>query len=180
MLLKGYTYETMSPECNTRATTINAIAKLSEDVSAVLPYLASVIDLCKYDHPNKILSFKRKGKRVNIFPKKITVTNLLDRDEAEIFLEELKTLINDTYQTRNNINPSFKKGAEIKSLDVFKLLPGTNCKKCGEATCLAFAAMIVQQESEVAHCEQIFEEKYVEKRGKLFSLLETAGFKINK
>ena len=27
----------------------------------------------------------------------------------------------------------------LKALDIFKLLPKTNCKKCGCPTCLAFA-----------------------------------------
>ena len=28
---------------------------------------------------------------------------------------------------------------EISPLDVYKLLPETNCKECGEANCMAFA-----------------------------------------
>ena len=27
----------------------------------------------------------------------------------------------------------------LTGIQIFKLLPGTNCKKCGAATCLAFA-----------------------------------------
>jgi len=49
MLLKNYSFETMLPECNPRAETINAVAELSEDIGIILPYLASIIKVCTYD-----------------------------------------------------------------------------------------------------------------------------------
>ena len=47
MLLKDYSFETMLPECNPMAETINAIAHLSDDIGEVLPYLAAVIKVCE-------------------------------------------------------------------------------------------------------------------------------------
>ena len=32
----------------------------------------------------------------------------------------------------------------LKGLDIFKLLPKTNCKKCGSPTCMAFAMKVAQ------------------------------------
>ena len=58
MLLRDYTFETMLPECNTFAETINAVASLSDDIGKVLPYLATLIRLCTYDDSSKILTFK--------------------------------------------------------------------------------------------------------------------------
>ena len=53
--------------------------------------------------------------------------------------------------------------AELKALDIFKLLPGTNCKKCGEPTCLAFAVKLVGRDIEITKCDPLFSEKYQEK-----------------
>ena len=178
MLLKNYTFETMLPECNTFAETINAIATLSEDIGEALPYLASVIKLCSYDDNTKILTFKRDGKGIAIYPRQIAVTKLSDREEAKQVLEQLKDLINSTYENRHNIQPCHKKGGELKYLDVFKLLPGTNCGECGQQTCLAFAARLVQQEANISQCSPIFGERFEEKRRKLFEMLQGAGYEI--
>jgi len=178
MLLKDYSFETMLPECNTFAETINAIANLSEDIAEVLPYLASAIKLCSYDDVAKILTFKLKGKGIAMYPRQIAVTKLSDREEAKQVLAELKDLINTTYENRHNIQPCYKKGGELKYLDVFKLLPGTNCKECGEPTCLAFATKVVQQEVNISQCHPLFSSQFEEKRRKLLDMLQAAGYEI--
>jgi len=178
MLLKNYSFETMMPECNTFAETINAIASLSEDIGEVLPYLASVIKVCSYDDNTKILTFKRDGKGIAMYPRQIAVTKLRDREEAAQVLDELKDFINRTYENRHNIQPCHKKGGELKDLDVFKLLPGTNCGQCGQATCLAFAARLVQQEANISQCSPIFGDRFEEKMGKLLNMLQAVGYKV--
>ena len=178
MLLKNYSFETMMPECNTFAETINAIASLSEDIGEALPYLAAVIKLCSYDDSTKILTFKRDGKGVAMYPHQIAVTKLRDREEAVQVLEQLKELINSTYENRHTIQPCYKKGGELKYLDVFKLLPGTNCGQCGQQTCLAFAARLVQQEANISQCSPIFGDRFEEKRRKLLGMLLAAGYEV--
>ena len=168
----------MLPECNTFAETINAVATLSDDVSIVFPYLASLIKLCSYDDNTKILTFKRDGKGIAMYPRQIAVTKLRDRDEAKQVLDELKDLINGTYENWHNIKPCYKKGGELKYLDVFKLLPGTNCGECGQSTCLAFATMLVRHEASIKQCSPLFGERFEEKRKKLFEMLKTAGYEI--
>lgn len=46
--------------------------------------------------------------------------------------------------------------AEFKNLmEVFKLLPKTNCRKCNEATCLAFAAAVFKGDKQLVDCPEI-------------------------
>ena len=40
-------------------------------------------------------------------------------------------------------------------LDILKLLDKSNCKKCGEATCLAFAATVLKGERELSSCPKL-------------------------
>ncbi len=40
----------------------------------------------------------------------------------------------------------------LTGLDIFKLLPKTNCKKCGQATCLAFAMALANAKADVGQC----------------------------
>jgi len=46
----------------------------------------------------------------------------------------------------------------MKSLEIYKLLPRTNCGKCGFPTCLAFAMRIAAQKAEPKQCPYLSEE----------------------
>ncbi|MHC4206086.1 MAG: acetyl-CoA decarbonylase/synthase complex subunit gamma [Planctomycetota bacterium] len=46
----------------------------------------------------------------------------------------------------------------LTGLDIFKLLPKTNCKKCGKPTCLAFAMALAQKRAKLEECPDVSEE----------------------
>lgn len=46
----------------------------------------------------------------------------------------------------------------LTGLDIFKLLPKTNCKKCGRPTCLAFAMQMAQKKASIDECPAISED----------------------
>ncbi|MFW9995082.1 MAG: acetyl-CoA decarbonylase/synthase complex subunit gamma [Candidatus Odinarchaeota archaeon] len=61
---------------------------------------------------------------------------------------------------------------KVEPIQILKMLPQTNCKKCGETTCLAFAAKLASRDIEVIACTPLFEEdKYAGKREKLLEAL---------
>jgi len=69
-----------------------------------------------------------------------------------------------------------KKGVrELSPLDVYMLLPRTNCGKCGEKNCMAFAAKVVNREVPIELCTPLIEEeKYRSQYAKLKDLLAPA------
>lgn len=46
----------------------------------------------------------------------------------------------------------------LTGLDIYKLLPKTNCKKCGRPTCLAFAMQLAQKKASLDECPDVSEE----------------------
>lgn len=48
----------------------------------------------------------------------------------------------------------------ISPIDVYKLLPRTNCKECDEENCMAFATKLVNREASLEDCPPLLEEKY--------------------
>jgi acetyl-CoA decarbonylase/synthase complex subunit gamma len=46
----------------------------------------------------------------------------------------------------------------LTGLEIFKLLPKTNCKKCGKPTCLAFAMQLAQKRAKLEECPHVSEE----------------------
>jgi len=63
---------------------------------------------------------------------------------------------------------------ELSPLDVYRLLPKTNCGECGEKNCMAFAAKVVNREVVIEECPPILEEKYKDEYTKLDELLAPA------
>ncbi|MFQ6110070.1 MAG: (Fe-S)-binding protein, partial [Candidatus Aminicenantales bacterium] len=46
----------------------------------------------------------------------------------------------------------------LSGLDIFKLLPKTNCGDCGVPTCMAFAMKLAQKKAELSQCPHASEE----------------------
>ena len=46
----------------------------------------------------------------------------------------------------------------LTGLEIFKLLPKTNCKKCGMPTCLAFAMQLAQKRAKLEDCPDVSQE----------------------
>ena len=131
-----------------------------------------------YIDKNKILTVKREGHLITFRPKEIAITKLEDEKEAKKVMEELKQIINETYQNLDKIEPDYTTANELKSSDVLKLLPGTNCKECGERTCFSFSFKLIRHEVEISKCKPLFSEGYEEKREALLRVLEASGYQI--
>ena len=177
MLLRSYNITRTLP-CIADPEKIRVIADVSGEIHEAFPYLNAIVKGCIYNHPALTLTIKKDGKLLTLHAHHITLAKIEDENEAEEILKWLKDLINETYEKRDRIEPNYSKGADLKALDIFKLLPGTNCRKCGELTCLAFAVKLVGRETEIKKCDPLFSEKYQEKRNVLLELLKAAGFEV--
>jgi len=49
---------------------------------------------------------------------------------------------------------------ELSPIEVYKLLPKTNCKECGEENCMAFATKLVNREVTLQKCKPVFAKEY--------------------
>ncbi|MBY8999277.1 MAG: acetyl-CoA decarbonylase/synthase complex subunit gamma, partial [Candidatus Thorarchaeota archaeon] len=48
---------------------------------------------------------------------------------------------------------------ELSPIDIYKLLPKTNCKECDEENCMAFATKIVNREIQINKCLPLLKEQ---------------------
>jgi ArsR family metal-binding transcriptional regulator len=144
MLLRGYRKEIFRPECNPRFESLHCIAHLAEDITEVLPYLNTVLGGHQYFREPSALTFKHHGKLITLHARKIAVNALRDEEEADKILEWLKGEINETWEKRSEIRPSFETPARPRILEILKLLPRTNCRECGQPTCMVFAAQVAE------------------------------------
>jgi ArsR family metal-binding transcriptional regulator len=159
MLLKSYKKEILRPECNPGFQSLHCIAHLDQDVTVALPYLNTVLGGFEYLKEPPAVTFKVHGKLIAVHSRKIAVNALRDEEEADKILEWLKREINDAWEKRDGIKPRYEGLPKPKLLEILKLLPKTNCRECGQSTCMVFAALVAQGEKDVEDCRALTEEK---------------------
>ncbi|NTU61869.1 MAG: hypothetical protein HGB05_00345 [Chloroflexi bacterium] len=59
-------------------------------------------------------------------------------------------------------------------MTVYKLLPQTNCKQCGEPTCYSFAIKLVASQKKLADCPPLTGLHYAEKLAALQAIVIAA------
>lgn len=179
MLLNSYEIEVSLPACNPSALTLRAEARLSDDISEVLPYLNALVKGGVFDPAGCTLRFSQvlqQGRRsFTIYPHSVLIGGAADAGEARDAMDWLKDFINETYDRRQSMEPSYRRGIELNPLQLYRLLPATNCKECGEATCMAFAGKLLKEEIEIISCKPLFRPEQQEKRERLLALLEEVG-----
>ena len=144
MLLTGYTKEIFRSKCMPGAHSIHCYAYLNEDVSAVLPYLNTILGGTSYTREPPSVTFKVQGKLITVHALKIAVNALKDEDEADKILQWLQKEINTAWEDHDTIEPSFDSARKPVLIEILKLLPKTNCKKCNEPTCMVFAVRAME------------------------------------
>ena len=152
MLLTGYTLEIFRSKCNAGAQTLHCFAHLNDDVGVVLPYLNTVLGGFTYTREPPALTLKNSGKLITIHPRKIAVNALQDEEQAEKIIAWLQREINSTWEQRQEIEPSFEGARQPALIEVLKLLPRTNCRECGEATCMVFAVRVTEGVKDHTNC----------------------------
>ncbi len=171
MFLRNYILKMVLSDCNPSSQKVNAIADLSEDISEVFPYLNTVLKGIQYNETEKILVVKKGGRLITFRPRQISLTKLEDENEARIVMEEIKQILNETYSKKKQIKPTYTSRSIPRPLDIFKLLPGKNCKDCGEPTCMAFSLKLVNDETEWKQCPLLLTKEFDKNRLKLMEIL---------
>jgi ArsR family metal-binding transcriptional regulator len=154
---------------------VNALVELPEDISGVLPYLNTVLKGFQYSDGEKILTVKRKGHLITFRPRQIAITKLEDEKEAREVMEELKQVVNETDGNKDHIKPTYTSKSVPKPTEIFKLLPGKNCKECGVPTCFAFAFKLTNNELGWKQCPLLMTEEFKASRLKLSELFSGGG-----
>lgn len=144
MLLNGYRKEIVRPECRPEAESVHYIAHLDEDITEVIPYLNAVLGGFQYLKDPPSVSFKNHGKLIAVHPRMICVNALRDEAEGEKIIQWMKQEINDAWERRGEIEPKFEGAPKPKVIDILKLLPKTNCRECGQPTCMVFAVQVAE------------------------------------
>jgi len=164
--------------CLADASKIRFHASAPVDLSPVLPYLNAIVPKAIYNPTSQSLTLYEDYRIICLQGRLITGAKADNTDDARRILDWLKSLINDTWEHRNEITPSYDRRERLTPLPVFELLPRTNCRKCGLPTCLAFALEVAAERMSVIRCGPLFDATYQPQRRRLLELLVAAGYEV--
>lgn len=157
-MLQAYSKQMFRPECNPTFESLHCHAHLEQDIAEVLPYLNAVLGGFDYNQEHHSLTLRVQGKLITLHPRLVAINALKDEQEAEKIMAWLQREINQAWDDRADIEPDYQSTPRPKLLEVLKLLPMTNCKKCGQATCMVFASQLVEGGRAVDQCPELAEE----------------------
>jgi ArsR family metal-binding transcriptional regulator len=146
-----------------------------EDISEVMPFINSAADNAWYDHDNRTLILKEPGQAYALRPHEIRMARLAEPSQATEISREVVAKINTLWAGRDKLRPRFDTRTLPSVIDILRLLPRTNCRQCGYATCLAFAAALRSSEADVDDCIPIRDDKFELDRQRLSTICSLRG-----
>ncbi len=156
MFIEGFTSLSLgTPGCHPGAAFYGADFRLKRDVSELFPYINAEADKPAYHEDPHSVQFMLHGFKCALYPDHLKAVAFETREEALEFFEKFSDFLNDLYARKEDIVPNYKKFQPIPVFPIFKLLPRTNCRACGFATCMAFAAALSKGEIAVDGCPDL-------------------------
>jgi ArsR family metal-binding transcriptional regulator len=174
MLIDSYELQIEISKHSVDAFEYEATAHFGVDIGPVMPYLNATLARAVYVPHTPALSWRYEGHNIGFWPNRIAVDHSENREQAEEMLARLVKLVNDTWVRRDQIRPDATTHQRLQPLELYHLLPQTNCKKCGEETCFNFALKLVTAQAKIESCTPLYDEaRYDSQRATLVSLLAT-------
>ncbi len=116
--------------------------KLDADVADLFPFInASVDDAKMYDAPRHIQFMHAKAK-CTLYPREVIAAVFENEEQGRQFAESLVQYLNRLDRKKASIIPEYRPHRIVSPVNIYKLLPKTNCQACGHPTCIAFAAAL--------------------------------------
>jgi ArsR family metal-binding transcriptional regulator len=171
MLINDYDLEVFTPPCEPGAERFSAIARLTTDITEILPYLNATLRGAVYNPAANALTWKKGGHNIAFHAYEIATSNVEDREAAMKEVEGLVKLVNRTWERRDEITPDYEARQRPTPMAVYQLLPRTNCKGCGEPTCFSFALKLAASQKKITDCPLLTEPAYADRLAALQSMV---------
>jgi ArsR family metal-binding transcriptional regulator len=161
-LILNYEARLAAADCQPGAGWYRVFVKLDDDISEVLPYLNAELEQpTDYRHKDGFLLWKSSDKIYAFRPNEIAITPIFDNEEGLKLATSIIETVNNIWKRRDQITPSFEGKKPLpKVLDILKLIPRSNCKKCGFPTCMAFAAELRADFTKLSLCPYLSEQDF--------------------
>ena len=170
VLLRNFTI-THVLDCIADPSKNRIIAEFSDNIAQVFPFLNAVLPNAMYNPGANSITLKRAWRILTFYPHVAVIAKIDGEEDALAQLSWFRDLCNDTWRRRGEIIPNEKPRRLLGPLDAYLLLPGLNCKACGDATCMAFGVELLLSGRSPWDCPRLSEQEYAERGQRLAQLL---------
>src|SRR4030065_296224 len=171
MYLEAITLIKILP-CLAEPGKIIVIGNPARNLDEVLPYLATLPNVISYNPETCALTLRRQPGFISLYSDKAYITKVQDTEEGLELFQALVDAINATWDNRAEQVAMTSRKHSPRPLDIWTLLPQTNCKKCGESTCMAFACNLLLPERVLEECTPLqVDEAFAERRATLEAMV---------
>ena len=155
---------------------IIVIGETDAPIDGVLPLLNAILPNVVSYHPfSGVMTLRRRPGLITLYPDKVMITQVSDVEEGLAMLADVRDLLNRTWARRDEIQPRSEGRNVPRPLDVYELLPRTNCRACGEATCMAFAFSLLESGLYPEECPSLADPVFAAQRQALADMLAGAA-----
>jgi ArsR family metal-binding transcriptional regulator/DNA-binding CsgD family transcriptional regulator len=126
--------------------------RLDTDVRRLFPYLNAILREAKYYDKPECQEFILDDFKCTLYPQEVIASPFTGEDQARQLAQRLIDFLNDLCNKKDSLKPNYRKFKPVPVLDIYKILPQTNCQECGFATCLAFAAALSKRQTSLDQC----------------------------
>ena len=146
-------------QCIADEARIRCTVHLSGNLKDVLPYLNAAVPNAGYNPAGPSLTFTEQNRIITLYPDRISLGKINHIIDAWRVLEMVRVKANECWRQRDAIKPCSEYRNKPPALAIFAGLPKTNCGKCGEKTCLAFAVKVWGGQAHMDQCPDISSRK---------------------
>lgn len=131
---------------------IGARFEVCHNLQPLFPYLNARLENAKYFDSPKRIQFVLDGVQCTVYAFEVVAAAFYKEEEARSFAEKLLEYLNEILKNRIHITPDYGTVLQSSPMDIYRLLPKTNCKKCGHTSCLTFAAFLSRGKAKSSDC----------------------------
>ncbi|MDD4651542.1 MAG: (Fe-S)-binding protein [Methanothrix sp.] len=145
--------------CIADASKFRIIARLEPQLGGSLKLLEPLFARARYSERIGALIIQKGNVLITLYSNgNVTMTMISSDAEARAVLQELKETINKAIAS--GVTPAAREKVKVDHAEVYKYLPKTDCKICGEQSCYAFAIRLVGGETALEKCTPLLEPNF--------------------
>lgn len=145
--------------CIADSTKFRVVANMAPPLGGVLKILEPIFPRGNYSDKKDSLIVQKGETITTIYGSgKVVMRMVKNEDEAKKELENFRTIINETIE--KGVVPPPREKIRVELMHLYKYLPQTNCRECGEQGCYSFAIRLMAGQVSLDRCTQLKEQGY--------------------
>jgi ArsR family metal-binding transcriptional regulator len=135
-------------------------AALEKDVGDLLPIMGRIIRGGAFHPRGPVLAFEEEHRLVTIFPRAVGFARLDDMLDLWVMMRTTVEFFCEARQRSSSLEPTDEPRQGIGAVEIFRRLPGSDCRECGSAGCMEFATGLLLGRFGLEMCGPLFKEDF--------------------